>query len=128
MKLTETQEKYLFTIENLYEKKNNFTVRDVAKILNKSTATVWYDFQKLCKHGKLEKMKNGRYILRSVTTMSENFEKFKERYLKRFRKYYRECTNNAQRKELKKNITDNNNLSATEKKIFWEEVTKKDVQ
>ena len=52
----------------------------------------------------------------------ENFEKFKEKYLKRFKKYYKECYNANQRRELKKSVFDNGNLSDTQKKKFWEEV------
>ena len=52
----------------------------------------------------------------------ENFKKFKEKYLKRFKKYYKECYNSAQRKELKKSVFNNNNLSTKQKKEFWEEV------
>lgn len=52
----------------------------------------------------------------------ENFEKFKETYLKRFRKYYRDCTNNTQRKRLKQTVLDNISLNEKQKKQFWEEV------
>lgn len=51
-----------------------------------------------------------------------HFKNFKEQYLKRFRKYYKECCNNKQRRELKKSIFDNGNLSGKQKKSFWEEV------
>ena len=52
----------------------------------------------------------------------ENFEKFKEMYLKRFRKYYRDCANTAQRKRLKQTVLDNVSLSEKQKNQFWEEV------
>jgi hypothetical protein len=50
------------------------------------------------------------------------FKDFKEKYLERFRKYYNECYNAKQRRELKKSVFDNGNLSGTQKKKFWEEV------
>ena len=53
---------------------------------------------------------------------TEFFNKFKEKYVKKFQKYYKECYNSAQRKELKKSVFNNDNLSTKQKKEFWEEV------
>lgn len=50
--------------------------------------------------------------------------RFEEEYLGRFKKYYKECTNNSQRKELRASIFNNNNLTAQQKEKFWEKVTK----
>ena len=52
----------------------------------------------------------------------EKFEIFIERYLKNFRKYYKDCTNAFQRRELKKSVFNNVNLSGEQKKLFWEKV------
>lgn len=53
---------------------------------------------------------------------NKRFKNFKEKYLERFKKYYKECYNANQRRELKKSVFDNGNLSDTQKKKFWEEV------
>ena len=51
----------------------------------------------------------------------ERYKNFREKYLKRFIKYYNE-DNIIQRKELKRSIFDNPNLTIDEKEKFWEEV------
>lgn len=58
---------------------------------------------------------------------TNNYEGFKEAYLEPFRRYYSQCTNNKQRKKIKKSLFNTNKLSKQEKKEFWEEVLKRDV-
>ena len=53
----------------------------------------------------------------------ERYFKFKQKYLDRFIKYYREA-NAAQKKEVKRSIFDNPNITIDEKEKFWEEVMK----
>ena len=55
---------------------------------------------------------------------NKEYAEFEEYYLGRFKKYYKECTNYKQRKELKRSIYDNNNLTKSQKEKFWEKVTK----
>lgn len=55
----------------------------------------------------------------------EDFIKFKEKYLKRFRKYYKEGTSES-REELKRSIYDNINLTDDEKDEFWNLVKAKE--
>lgn len=55
----------------------------------------------------------------------EEFEKFKEKYLKRFRKYYRQGTSES-KQELYRSIYDNINLTDDEKDEFWALVKAKD--
>ena len=51
----------------------------------------------------------------------EDFEKFKKNYLSRFIKYYIEA-NTTQKKEVKRSIFENPNLTEEEKEEFWNEV------
>lgn len=54
----------------------------------------------------------------------QEYNKFEEMYLGRFKKYFKECTNNSQKKELKRSVYDNTNLNTRQKDKFWEKVTK----
>ena len=55
----------------------------------------------------------------------EKYKIFKEEYLKRFRKYYRE--ENCNRKELKRAVYDNPKLTEIQKRRFWELVKKRGI-
>lgn len=52
-----------------------------------------------------------------------NFNKFKDLYLNKFRKYYRDEYTN--KKELKRSVYDNPKLSQLQKDKFWELVVSK---
>ena len=51
----------------------------------------------------------------------DDFNKFKKDYLGRFIKYYIEA-NAEQKKEVKRSVFDNKNLTDEQKKEFWDEV------
>lgn len=53
---------------------------------------------------------------------SVEYEKFIEKYLARFKLYYKRCVNQKERSELKRSVFDNNNLTSTQKKDFWGKV------
>ena len=52
------------------------------------------------------------------------YGKFKDKYFDRFVKYYADSVNEQQRKELKRSIFDNPNLTIDEKEDFWDIVVK----
>lgn len=52
----------------------------------------------------------------------EDFKLFIERYLKKFRKYFRDKYSN--KKELKRSVYDNKNLTDEQKDKFWNLVVK----
>lgn len=49
---------------------------------------------------------------------TNNYEGFKEAYLEPFRRYYSQCTNDKQRKEIKKSLFNTNKLSKQQKRCF----------
>ena len=51
----------------------------------------------------------------------ERYQSFRDKYLGRFTKYYIEA-NNTQRKEVKRSIFENINLTIEERETFWNEV------
>ena len=54
-----------------------------------------------------------------------SFERFKEKYLHKFRLYYKKADNKKQRDEIKRSIYDNTNLTEFQKNTFWNEVVSK---
>lgn len=60
---------------------------------------------------------------RCLIMNKEDYKKFKEKYLKRFIKYYID-DNSIQRKELRRSVFDNPNLTLQQQREFWDEVVK----
>ena len=53
-----------------------------------------------------------------------SFANFKQKYLDRFRLYYKRADTLKQKAEIKRSVYDNPNLTEKQKRDFWEEVIK----
>lgn len=52
----------------------------------------------------------------------KEYDRFEEEQLKKFQKYYKECTTLAQKRELKDSVYKNEKLNKFQKDTFWRKI------